>query len=535
MSIVPLERQKKLEDVKERVLTELGLTSVLQRPDMPIPEMFGFVGDGSAADNAALSEFQTFYQSKGIQRYGRSDPANVRSILGGKFDVWGAAGRYYLWGAAVAISNSGNAPITTVDGIGTGWKVRGGGFTTRQIGAGGDAHALELISGQWAATAVVATTAGSKTLEVTSLPMDGARFCIGDVVEGTNIPVGATITGILTSKREISGPFQLEDVTVDSPGAGYSVGDILTLAGGSFTKAATLRVRTTSGGGVSTVYVVEEGDYSVAPAGPLTVTGGGGAGATFTPNFITAGAGYPVGLTISVNATGSASTTIKTRGADTSNIACLITGNGDGGLNGDGNANGVAIAIQSYGSAAFKSGVNFGASALRAVDGVGLGFTLTTGQRTISLASTTFENFLRVSSGNFSGRFIEFLTGSTAGLIRVADAVVMSGALIEAPAHRINIGGIGLNVTATSANLLLTDNMCVIAVDTTAGNVTINLPTANVSRKGKVFMIKKISAANTLTIDPSGTQLIDGAETRAVTTQWVTNRIICDGTQWFTL
>lgn len=71
-------------------------------------------------------------------------------------------------------------------------------------------------------------------------------------------------------------------VTAFAGGAGYSVGNILTVVGGTGT-AATLQVATIGGGGgVATASVLTAGSYTVLPGSPFTITGGGGAGATFT-------------------------------------------------------------------------------------------------------------------------------------------------------------------------------------------------------------------------------------------------------------
>lgn len=70
--------------------------------------------------------------------------------------------------------------------------------------------------------------------------------------------------------------FFLNQLSRVSAGTGYVVGDILTLAGGTFTRAAKLRITTASGG----VIVEDGGDYSVVPTGTLTTTGGSGTGFT---------------------------------------------------------------------------------------------------------------------------------------------------------------------------------------------------------------------------------------------------------------
>jgi len=61
-----------------------------------------------------------------------------------------------------------------------------------------------------------------------------------------------------------------------------------------------------------------------------------------------------------------------------------------------------------------------------------------------------------------------------------------------------------------TANYTIVPNDSGIAVDATSGNITISLPSA-ASVIGKVFHIKKIdSSSNTVTIDPDGSDTIDG-------------------------
>ena len=72
--------------------------------------------------------------------------------------------------------------------------------------------------------------------------------------------------------------------TLVNPGTGgtYAVNDVLTVAGGTRTVAATIKVLTVSAGKILTYSITNSGAYSVAPT--LTanaVTGGGGSGATF--------------------------------------------------------------------------------------------------------------------------------------------------------------------------------------------------------------------------------------------------------------
>lgn len=83
--------------------------------------------------------------------------------------------------------------------------------------------------------------------------------------------------------------------TVDSVaagGSGYSVGDIITLTGGTFSIAAQLEVLTVSSGAVLTVRIYNAGVYTVDPSDPVTqgsVSPSGGSGATFNCTFASNG------------------------------------------------------------------------------------------------------------------------------------------------------------------------------------------------------------------------------------------------------
>lgn len=73
-------------------------------------------------------------------------------------------------------------------------------------------------------------------------------------------------------------------------GAGYTVGDILTGVGGTFSYAPTFRVTTIGGGGAITGLVLATaGAYTATPSSPLATTGGTGTGATVTVTFATNG------------------------------------------------------------------------------------------------------------------------------------------------------------------------------------------------------------------------------------------------------
>lgn len=70
-------------------------------------------------------------------------------------------------------------------------------------------------------------------------------------------------------------------------------------------------------------------------------------------------------------------------------------------------------------------------------------------------------------------------------------------------------------------------------IDTTAGNVEAILPPPSSFMPLKEYIVKKIVAANTVTVSTAGAETIDGAATDTLTTQWTARTYISDGTNWF--
>lgn len=76
----------------------------------------------------------------------------------------------------------------------------------------------------------------------------------------------------------------------------------------------------------------------------------------------------------------------------------------------------------------------------------------------------------------------------------------------------------------TSAATTLTEADDVLLVDTTGGNVTVTLPAAQ-GVPGQEVVVKKLVAANTMTVAAAGSDLIDGAASVATATQWAVIRV----------
>ena len=84
--------------------------------------------------------------------------------------------------------------------------------------------------------------------------------------------------------------------------------------------------------------------------------------------------------------------------------------------------------------------------------------------------------------------------------------------------------------TAATRNETATSGEKVILCDTTSNSITVNLPTA-VGNTAK-FHIKKIAAANTVTVDGATTETIDGSLTAAWTPVNVSYTLISDNVNW---
>jgi hypothetical protein len=92
-----------------------------------------------------------------------------------------------------------------------------------------------------------------------------------------------------------------------------------------------------------------------------------------------------------------------------------------------------------------------------------------------------------------------------------------------------------LDVLSKTANytVLVTDGEDVLVfADATAGNMTITLYTAVGNAGRKVRVIKIDSTANTVTVDPNGSQTWNGASTKVLSLQWDVTNGASDGSNW---
>jgi hypothetical protein len=150
----------------------------------------------------------------------------------------------------------------------------------------------------------------------------GSALNLQTYLAGTAGPVttGQTISGI--------GIYRNNNPTasVSATGSGYAVGDILTLNGGTYTTPATVYVLSVGGtGSIISSVLLGMGNYTVAPTGTLTVTGGSGSGATFTSANLLTAAKF-AGL--AVNNTSASGVTISSFGTTLPSQIGTISGTG---------------------------------------------------------------------------------------------------------------------------------------------------------------------------------------------------------------
>jgi hypothetical protein len=94
----------------------------------------------------------------------------------------------------------------------------------------------------------------------------------------------------------------------------------------------------------------------------------------------------------------------------------------------------------------------------------------------------------------------------------------------------------GFAVTSKTADYTATANDDVILVSASGAAVTITLPAA-ASSSGKAYYIKRTdqTPANAVTIDANGSETIDGATTRKLSTRYEALVLACDGSNWHVL
>jgi hypothetical protein len=165
------------------------------------------------------------------------------------------------------------------------------------------------VAGSLATNAPILSSQGSDTnISMAFQPKGTGAIDLAAGSSGVNISNGGTVTAItrtavgvnyttnpsvvISAPTTAGGvqatatvPIGVASFTVSNGGTGYTVGDVLTMVGGTFTAAGTCTVATVSSGVITAVTATSTGTYTAAPTNPASVTGGTGTSATFTLIF----------------------------------------------------------------------------------------------------------------------------------------------------------------------------------------------------------------------------------------------------------
>lgn len=155
---------------------------------------------------------------------------------------------------------------------------------------GGDTNISQVFQSK--GTGAIDLAAGSRGVNISN---GGTVTAITGTAFGSNYTSAPSV--VISAPTTAGGvqatatiPIQVGTVTISSGGTGYTVNDVLTVVGGTFTTVCQLTVSAVSGGVITAVTTggTARGNYTVAPSNPASVTGGTGSGATFTLNFAVA-------------------------------------------------------------------------------------------------------------------------------------------------------------------------------------------------------------------------------------------------------
>ena len=201
----------------------------------------------------------------------------------------------------------------TIDNGAIGGTTPAAGTFTTLIGGGGSANYGQLTGGATTKAVQFQSLGSDANISLAVQTKGTGAIDLAAGSSGVNISNGGTVTaltrtanGVYTSNPTvaISAPttaggvqatgtvaVQNLSATIAGGGTGYTVGDTITMVGGTLASggAGTFRVATVSGGVITSVDTPNFSQYSTAPTNPVSVTGGTGTGATLTVSYIISG------------------------------------------------------------------------------------------------------------------------------------------------------------------------------------------------------------------------------------------------------
>jgi hypothetical protein len=302
--------------------------------------------------------------------------------------------------------------------------------------------------------------------------------------------------------------------TVTAGGTGYTVGNTLTVVGGTGT-AAVLTVSAVSAGAITAVTVSNFGTYSVLPSVPFSVTGGTGSSATFTSTFgvnssftiTNAGSGYVEQPTVSFSggggsgaaayATVGSGTTVKTLGSTLS----FTTPSGEAFRVADG----ATTATVNYWTAFSSSSTPFLRGSGTAANGID--------------SSNTAPIVFRTNGSSFSQQFAVSHTASAVNYVQVTGAATGGRPTISAQGSDASAG---LNIYGKAGGSMIFScnggSVLALLLSNTTSGVNYYQMAAGVTGTGPVLSSQGSDTNIPLVLQPKGTGALQAQQTDSTAT-----------------
>jgi len=166
----------------------------------------------------------------------------------------------------ICSSQPSNPVATTTDGSGTGCTLD-----------------LTFTAGTGIVTKVHISDSGVYTAQASNPVSQNTSSGSGT---GAKFTVEYTDTAWVTKVDHAS--YEATSVAISAAGTGYTEDDIVTIVGGSFMAAATVKIDAVSAGVPTAVSLVTGGDYKTTPSNPASTSGGTGSGLTLTMTWANA-------------------------------------------------------------------------------------------------------------------------------------------------------------------------------------------------------------------------------------------------------
>ncbi len=158
--------------------------------------------------------------------------------------------------------------------------------------------------------------------------------------------------------------------------------------------------------------------------------------------------------------------------------------------------------------------VSSGAQAASSTTNIGLGVN-------VNNSGTSSTNLALGLSATGATNNYALTVAANAGLVGIGN---------NAPTSTFHTGGsIANSITTKTATYTAAEDYTILC---STNSFTINLPAA-ASCSGRIYVIKNITAATTITVDGNGSETIDGATTQTLIVQYQSMMIQSDGSAWY--